>query len=427
MGVSLAACDAEMLASGGLEWLLGLARETPDGLVWTGHPGDTEIDPTLYSGAAGIVIALLEGHRHFGDDRYADAAARGAQAIAVAAGDWELFSLYTGLAGLAVALHAVAGYLGDPGAERAAWRALARVRASFGGERWGPQFDLLGGNAGIALGALRLGDVELAELAVTPYLRTAEITPYGVTWENRAGLAARRHHISHGTLGIAFALVATAKAVGRADLMDLALAAVDDVVARNEAGESGFLVPHSDPQQQHARIERYSYGWCHGPAGDAQVFRLLHQLTNDPRWQALQDRCWRTVVESGLPNRIRHGFWDNSGRCCGTAGVLALACDRAAESGDGLEFAGVLVADLGKRATADPAGVRWSNYEHRVTPSTLEPRTGWAMGNAGIVRELLRFARLAAGADPRYAVPWPDHPEQVAVVPAICPVWPGVP
>jgi hypothetical protein len=33
------------------------------------------------------------------------------------------------------------------------------------------------------------------------------------------------------------------------------------------------------------------------------------------------------------------------------------------------------------------------------------------MGNAGIVRELLRFARVAVGADPAYAVPWPDHPQ----------------
>jgi hypothetical protein len=32
------------------------------------------------------------------------------------------------------------------------------------------------------------------------------------------------------------------------------------------------------------------------------------------------------------------------------------------------------------------------------------------MGNAGIVRELLRYARLAAGADAGYAVGWPDHP-----------------
>ncbi len=61
----------------------------------------------------------------------------------------------------------------------------------------------MAGNAGVALGALRLGDVDLAELAVTPYLSKGEPTEYGVTWENRHGQPARRHHVSHGTLGVA--------------------------------------------------------------------------------------------------------------------------------------------------------------------------------------------------------------------------------
>ena len=57
-----AAAGAETLAASGLDWLLRLAIETADGLAWTGHPGDGEINPTLYSGGAGIVITLLEAH-----------------------------------------------------------------------------------------------------------------------------------------------------------------------------------------------------------------------------------------------------------------------------------------------------------------------------------------------------------------------------
>jgi hypothetical protein len=216
-------------------------------------------------------------------------------------------------------------------------------------------------------------------------------------------------------------------AVGRRDLVDAALAGVDDVVARNEAGPDGFLVPHSDPQQVAFGLERYSYGWCHGPAGDAQVFRLLAQLADGARgtgdaggaggagWRALADRCWRTVTTSGLPERLRPGFWDNSGRCCGTGGVLALALDREVEDGDGLAFADLLVADLARRATVDASGARWSNVEYRAAPPELEPRPGWAMGNAGLVRELLRHARITAGRDPSYAVHWPDHPATARV------------
>jgi Lanthionine synthetase C-like protein len=339
-------------------------------------------------------------------------------------------ALYIGTTGTAFALHEAAERLCDDEAENAraaAARGLACVRAAYDGERWGDAYELMFGNAGIGLAALRLGDAELAEAAVVPYLRTAEATPFGQTWEQRRGQPARRHRISHGTLGIAYALAVVGTAVGRRDLVDAALAGVADVVARNEAGPDGFLVPHSDPQQVAFGLERYSYGWCHGPAGDAQVFRLLAQLADGARgtdnaddahgagWRALADRCWRTVTTSGLPERLRPGFWDNSGRCCGTGGVLALALDREVEDGDGLAFADLLVADLAHRATVDASGARWSNVEYRAAPPELEPRPGWAMGNAGLVRELLRHARITAGRDPSYAVQWPDHPATARV------------
>ena len=93
--------------------------------------------------------------------------------------------------------------------------------------------------------------------------------------------------------------------------------------------------------------------------------------------------------------------------------MLALACDRQTEHADGLAFADVLVSDLAARASADPDGARWSNYEHRAIPATLARRTGWAMGNAGIIRELLRYARIRDGRDPGYAIAWPDHPPAI--------------
>jgi hypothetical protein len=405
-----AGSDASLLGRKALGWLQVMARQCGDGLAWPGRPDDDELDPTLYSGAAGIVLALLEGYRHFGDDRYGEAAELGARPIAAAAGEaWPLSSWALGLAGMAFALRAVHSILGDHGADQAASRALDLVRSRFDGERWSDQFELLHGNAGIALAAAGAGDVDLAVLAVTPYLRSAEATTNGVQWEARAGVPGRLHHISHGTLGVVCALAAVGHAAGRADMIELALAGAADVVSRNEAGPGGFLVPHSDPPYKPELNQRYSYGWCHGPAGDAQVFRQLAHVTGDPAWAGLADRCWHTVTQSGLPQRLRPGFWDNSGRCCGTAGVLALACDRHVEQPGDLTFAQVLVDDLAARATVDADGARWSNYEHRASPSTLPPRTGWAMGNAGIVRELLRYARIRDGRDPEYAVVWPGQ------------------
>lgn len=400
--------DVTTLTVGALDWLVASARETVNGLAWPETAADDKPDLTLYSGTAGIVLTLLEGHRHFGDDRYGDAALRGARELAATVGQTQNSSLYAGITGMAVASHAVGELLGDESAGAAAISALDLVRARFDGTRWAENFELLLGNAGIAVGALSVGDVALAELAVAPYLRTAEPTPNGVQWEVRAGRSGRPHHVSHGTLGIAYALAAVGHATGRAELTEMALAGVADVVARNEAGPAGFLVAHSDPPYSPELNPRYSYGWCHGPTGDAHVFRLLDAI--DPVWSGLAHRCWYTITRSGLPHRKRPGFWDNNGHCCGTAGVLALACDRLVEKRDDPEFATLLVADLSTRATVDADGVRWSNHEHRRTPSDLPPATGWAMGNAGIIRELVRYIRITTAQDPAYAYPWPDHP-----------------
>jgi hypothetical protein len=51
-------------------------------LTWPVSANDDAADPTLYSGAAGNVLALLEAQQHFRDDRYGDAAIRAAQALA---------------------------------------------------------------------------------------------------------------------------------------------------------------------------------------------------------------------------------------------------------------------------------------------------------------------------------------------------------
>jgi hypothetical protein len=409
--VAKASLDAEDLAAGALSWLVGVARESGGGLGWPEAVSDADVDTSLYGGTAGVVASMLEAHRHFGDDKYADVALRGSQSLISAIDETEDCSLYSGLMGIAFVLRSVDVLLDANACGKAADRALEQVRSRFDGERWGEDFELLGGNAGIALGALAAGDRDLAVLAVTPYLRTAETTPAGVQWEDRTGVVARLHHMSHGTLGIAYALAAVGDAAGRQEFTDLAMAGVADVISRNEGGAGGFLVAHSDPPFEIERVERFSYGWCHGPTGDAQAFRLLEAVTGDLLWRDLTDRCWHTVTQSGLPRRTRPGFWDNVGRCCGTAGVLALACDRYADERGDLEFAATLVDDLAINATVDADGVCWSNYEHRVTPSTLDPHTGWGQGNAGIIRELLRYHRAATGADPTYAVSWPDQIE----------------
>jgi hypothetical protein len=380
-------------------------------VAWMVRPEATSSgDPSLYHGQAGILLALREAQEHFDDPSIGAVVEGGAEALVATIDDVAGSSLYFGLTGIALTLHAV-------GQDDAARDALRIVRSRCSAGRWSEMFELFAGNAGIGLGALKVGDLDLAVDAVTPYRGAATPTADGVNWAVRP-TPPRSHHLAHGTLGIVYALASVGHAAGRQDLVDLALAGAADVVGRNERPPDGFLVPHSDPPHRPDIIERYSFGWCNGPAGDAQVFRLLAQVTEDARWRQLADQCWHTITASGLPRRIRPGFWDNNGRCCGTAGVLALAIDRVVENGDSFDFADRLVEDLIARATVDRAGARWSNHEHRAAQPELEPRPGWAMGNAGIVRELLRYVRVRSGRSDAYAFTWPDHPATTALQPA---------
>jgi hypothetical protein len=152
--------EAAHLASGAVDWLVDRVAV------------DAE-DPSLYQGLAGMVLALREAQVHFGDDRHGRVIARATDALTDMVDSLKDCSLYFGLAGVAVALRAL-------GRGAAADRALGRIWERFDGERWNDMFELFVGNAGIGLGALHAGEVDLAVTAVTPYLTTADPTPWGV-------------------------------------------------------------------------------------------------------------------------------------------------------------------------------------------------------------------------------------------------------
>ena len=117
---------------------------------------------------------------------------------------------------------------------------------------------------------------------------------------------------------------------------------------------------------------------------------------------------------SGVPRRLRPGFWDNDGRCCGTAGVGDVFLDhhqRAAGTpagADSLDFAEVLGSAVLERATTDSDGTRWHFLEHRNDPLELDAGTGWMQGAAGIVAFLFRLARVNAQGPPARVVDRPD-------------------
>ena len=247
-GMGQAAPDGSPLAGKALDWLLEMAHERGTDLAWTGRPDDDELDPTLYSGTAGIVLALLEGYQHFGEDRYAQAAVRGARTLAAAVAQvWPLSSLYS----------AWPAWRSRCARSATCWEIARRPRPRSA--RWTSSAR---GSTGSG------GPTSSSCSAATPASRWAPRAPATWTWPSsrsrrtwpppnrrrRRALGGPRR--SPGPVPPPVARHARHRlrpAADRprcrpADLIDLALAGAADVVARNEAGPDGFLVPHSDPQ-----------------------------------------------------------------------------------------------------------------------------------------------------------------------------------
>lgn len=139
------------------------------------------------------------------------------------------------------------------------------------------------------------------------------------------------------------------------------------------------------------------YGWCHGPAGTSLLWPALRHAgvaevagTDVLEWHR---RCLHSVRVSGLPERKYPGFWDNDGRCCGTAGVGDVLLDSGQHTDFALHLADVVV----DRAIPDGDGVCWRFIEHRNDDPLLPPDVGWMQGAAGIAGFLFHAGRVAAG------------------------------
>ena len=168
-----------------------------------------------------------------------------------------------------------------------------------------------------------------------------------------------------------------------------------------------------------------TYTWCHGPTGTSHLFAALSHAgvaeVGGLDVTELRQRCLNSILSSGVPQRLRPGFWDNDGRCCGTAGVGDVLLDAVQDCPDParadtlMEAARTMGDALVERAIRDDAGARWRFVEHRQDPPLLPPGTSWMQGAAGIAAFLLRLARVSQ--DGRGA-PVVDRPDEWWAVPA---------
>lgn len=284
--------------------------------------------------------------------------------------------------------------------------------------------DLTLGTAGVLLGALWAhrsgvaGARELAGLAADVLLAEAEPAPAGVTWpfvprRFLTGPELVMPNLSHGVAGVAAALALAGAELERPDLVEVARSGAEHLVSLGDTGGHGFVVPRGIPTPP--GFDDVTYTWCHGPTGTSLLFPALEQAGVDDiageapsSWQR---RCLHSVRTSGLPARLHPGFWDNDGRCCGTAGVGDVFLDAWHRSGDpdDLAFARRLADALTERAMVAGPHACWRFLEHRAEEPLLPPGVGWMQGAAGIAAFLFHLDRVEREGSAAQAVPRMDN------------------
>jgi hypothetical protein len=420
-------------------WLWVLSRVREDEGPWLpatvsedgGQMAPAEDRDSLYAGVGGLAPVLAEIAQHRGLRDVEPVLAAGVVArLSTKVSVRTEPSLYDGLAGDVTALKLLA-----PGTEAIALQRLADLMTPAG---WNttiqidpgsdaPMTDLVLGTAGVVLAAIWAGGEHAESIATTggeSLLRASDPTEAGLDWAMVPGSPSRMPNYAHGTAGVAATLAIAGASLNRPDFIHAAIQGAQHLLAVGSLEDGGFIVPHTIPPSAR-EVEPLTYTWCHGPAGTSYLFAALSHAgvaeVAGLEVTGLRQRCLHSILTSDVPKRVRPGFWDNDGRCCGTAGVGDVLLDAAQDCPDParaetlVDAARTMGDALAERAIRDHGGAYWRFLEHRQDPPLLPPGTSWMQGAAGIAGYLLRLARVIQ--DGRSA-PVVDRPDQWWAVPA---------
>jgi lantibiotic modifying enzyme len=396
-------------------------------LVWTKEAVDGAFcsayraAPTgLYLGNAGIALFLSHLARFTGDPRQAEAASGAlAQVEAQLAGeDPRLFGFYTGSSGAAWALIEAAALTGDTRWRDVGLRALRRVAAEADLDI---SLDLLGGQAGLAAVLAAVGTREGDEGMIDAAARVADRLCAAAhrqgdqaSWPGQDVQSANLLGLSHGTTGIALALLEVNRARANPVFAETAAAALRYERARFDPVRRNWPDYRIAPGASAEPL--YPVAWCHGATGIGIARLRMHDLLPEDA-QILPELDAALATALSMINApldpatsditLCHGVTGNNefvlmaGERFGRADALAAA----AQVGD------VLIAGWHRPGMPWGCGIPHCGE----TPSLLT-------GTAGIGYHFLRL--YDAGAVPSVLLPppvvfsVPDHPADAPAAPA---------
>jgi lantibiotic modifying enzyme len=400
----------------------GAARWIASRLFESHWPSRSDLPPgdrvDLYYGNAGTILFFRELAELTGEHDYLETALTGAAYIA---GETEKVTepgLYHGLAGIAFALDLMLQTREDQFLLNSLNRLIDRLQTDAKpgdpGVWWNESNDLISGTAGIGLALIHLARqtsrqqlLELATAAGDRLLAVGHQSANGTYWSFSATRSTHYPNFSHGTAGIGYFLAELYQATHDERYRASALAAGRYLrLIVSEAEPPNGLIFHDDT----AGRDLFYLGWCHGPAGTGRFFYRLYQLTRDPDCLELVRKQATTLMASGISERQTPGHWNNVSRCCGAAGVGEFFLGLYAATGDRpyLAFAERLAVYLIARAETDADGMKWTQAEQRVEPDQVIAQTGLMQGAAGVGLFLVHVDEACRRRKP--FVRFPDEP-----------------
>jgi lantibiotic modifying enzyme len=397
---------------------------------------EARADYSLYHGASGIILLLLELHAAGQDgDAFAEAVAAGEEVVAYLDRKEHLsVSPSTGWPGYAFALGELAQATGREDFRAAAARCLDRLYAQAtplgAGIGWiepMPFSDITGmtgereiydqsvGAAGAGLillyahhAALHPKALDWAIAVGERLLEVAETDADGLRWRMMSDMPFpfTAPNFAHGGAGVGYLLAQLHRATGDSRYLDAAGEAARYTLSRASQAGAGRLICHTEE----ARKPIFYLGACHGPAGTGRLLLELHALTGEARWLDDAKALVEGLLSTGAPEVRSKGYWNNFGQCCGDAGVGEFALLMAARTGEDAyrDLAERCAQVIAGHSDGAAGGLRWPQAEHRERPEFIESQTGYMQGAAGIASFLLHLATTQAGAPVKIAMPdWP--------------------
>jgi type 2 lantibiotic biosynthesis protein LanM len=259
--------------------------------------------PDLYGGTSGIALFLARLYSVTQEKLFKKTAAAAIEATLLKMQEWDPaqnFGFYSGLAGIGYALAEMAPLIGREDLEQKSMQTLEKLpRQNITMQTW----DIISGSAGIIPVLLRLhqkfGHDFLLSLAVQHgdmLLQGANRNPENWSWTTIPGVAQKDlTGFSHGTAGIAWALLELHSISKEQRFMDAAMAAIRYERHWYDAARENWPDFRSEGQPG---TQVCGMAWCHGAPGIGLARIRSGQLLHDDQCHTEAGIALRTTTRS---------------------------------------------------------------------------------------------------------------------------------